>query len=202
MAMYDDEPTMMGQSRPSATLVIRQGPQAGMSFPLTGNQAVIGREEGLDIALQDPESSRRHARVSWQGDQFVIEDLGSTNGTFVNGVQITMPQVLNPGDSIGVGQTALVFQIAGAQMGAPQYQPPTQHTATPPPSPPPAAVPSAGSDNKMLQYSLYGCGCLLLMCICGLLMVAAAAILDPATFEDLTGIDVSLRVIQTYLNGA
>ena len=89
MAMYDDQPTMMGQGRPSATLVIRQGPQAGMSFPLTGNQVIIGREEGLEIALQDPESSRRHARISWQGDRYVIEDLGSTNGTFVNGVQIT-----------------------------------------------------------------------------------------------------------------
>jgi len=54
MAMYDNEPTMMGQSRPSATLVIRQGPQAGMSFPLIGNNIIIGREEGLDISLQDP----------------------------------------------------------------------------------------------------------------------------------------------------
>lgn len=193
--MYDDEPTMMGHTRPSATLVIRQGPQAGMSFPLTGNQMLIGREEGLEVALQDPESSRRHARISWRGDQFVIEDLGSTNGTFVNGVQITMPQALNPGDSIGVGQTALVFQVAGAHMGAPQYQPPTQHAAA---APPPAA--SSGSDNKLLRYSLYGCGCLLLLCICALLMVAAFIILDPDTFRDLTGIDVSVRVMQSYLN--
>lgn len=199
MAMYDDEPTMMGHTRPAATLVIRQGPQAGMSFPLTGNQMLIGREEGLEIALQDPESSRRHARISWQGDQFVIEDLGSTNGTFVNGVQITMPQALNPGDSIGVGQTALVFQIAGAQMGAPQYQPPSQYAAASS-TPPAASAPAAGGDNKLLQYSLYGCGCLLLICICALLMVAAFVILDPDTFRDLTGIDVSVRIIQNYLN--
>ena len=199
MAVYDNEPTMMGQARPAATLVIRQGPQAGMSFPLTRNEAVIGREEGLDIALQDPESSRRHARISWQADRFGIEDMGSTNGTFVNGVQITSPQVLNPGDSIGVGQTALVFQIAGPQMGAPQYQSPSPHAAAP--APPPAGAPIEGGENKLLQYSLYGCGCLLLICICALLIVAAFAILDPATFKDLTGIDVSLRVIQNYLNG-
>ena len=199
MAMYDDEPTMMGQARPSTTLVIRQGPQAGMSFPLTGNQALIGREEGLDIALQDPEASRRHARVSWQGDHFVIEDLGSTNGTFVNGVQITSPQILNPGDSIGVGQTALVFQVAGAQMGAPQYQPPAPHAPAPPPAP--AAVSAGDSGSKLPQYALYGCGCLLLICICGLLMVAAFAILDPTSFENLTGINVSMKIIQTYLNG-
>ncbi len=196
MAMYDDEPTMMGQGRPSATLVIRQGPQAGMSFPLTGNQVIIGREEGIGVALQDPESSRRHARITWRGDQFVIEDMGSTNGTFVNGVQITTHQALNPGDSIGVGQTALVFQIAGAQMGAPQYQAPSHRTPSPAPLPPA----STGNDNKILQFSLYGCGCLLLLCICSLLIVAAFAILDPVTFEDWTGLNVSMRMVQYYLN--
>ena len=108
---------MLGPSRPVATLVVRQGAQAGMSFPLTGNQIVIGREEGVDVILQDPEASRRHSRITWQGSQFIIEDMGSTNGTFVNGVQITSPQLLNSGDSIGIGQTALVFQVTG---GAPR----------------------------------------------------------------------------------
>ena len=124
MAVYDNEPTMMGQGRLPATLVIRQGPQAGMSFPLIGAQMVVGREEGLDVTLQDPEASRRHARITWQAGQYVIEDLGSTNGTFINGVQTTAPQILNPGDSIGIGQTALVFQLEGVQMSAPPYNHP------------------------------------------------------------------------------
>jgi pSer/pThr/pTyr-binding forkhead associated (FHA) protein len=195
MEMYDDEPTIMGQARPSATLIIRQGPQAGMSFPLTGNQVIIGREEGLDIALQDPESSRRHAQVSWQGDYFVLEDLGSTNGTFVNGLQITSPQVLNPGDSIGVGQTALVFQVAGAQMGAPQYQAPAPHAAPQAEAP---VVVTSDDGSKRTQYILYGCGCLLLLCICALLAVAAFALIDPDTFRDWTGLDISMKIIQTY----
>ena len=88
-----------------------------MSFSISGSQAIIGREEGLEVILQDAEASRRHSRISWQGGQYVIEDLGSTNGTFINGVQITTPQVLNPGDSIGIGQTALVFQSSGAEPG-------------------------------------------------------------------------------------
>ncbi len=189
MAMYGDEPTMMGQARPSATLVIRQGPQAGMSFPLTGNQMIIGREEGLEIALQDPESSRRHSRVTWQGHQFIIEDLGSTNGTFVNGVQITTPHALNPGDSVGVGQTALVFQVAGAQMGTPQYQspaaPPTAASVAAPQAPAPT---SAGGQNQILQFSLYGCGCLVFLCFCIFAMVFGVAILDPVLFQDVTGL--------------
>ncbi|MCB0193152.1 MAG: FHA domain-containing protein [Anaerolineae bacterium] len=192
MAMYDDEPTMMGSGRPSATLVIRQGPQAGMSFPLTGNQAVMGREEGLEIVLQDPESSRRHARVYWQAGHYIIEDMGSTNGTFVNGIQITGPQFLNAGDSIGIGQTALVFQVAsgGPSNVAPQYQPaPVQA--------PPAGVPASGgsSDNKWTQYALYGCGCLLLVTICVLLTIAFLIILYPETLDGLSQVGYDALVL-------
>lgn len=183
MSLYDNEPTMMGHGRPPATLVIRQGPQAGMSFPLVGNQAIVGREEGLDITLQDPEASRRHARLSWQAGQFVIEDLGSTNGTFVNGVQITTPQVLNAGDSVGIGQTALVFQVEGARMGGAQYQPaPAQYVA---PAPPQVAPSGGAEDNKLTQYLLYGCGCLLLLFICILVIVAAIFLLNPEMVDSL-----------------
>lgn len=195
--MYDQEPTMMGQGRPAATLVVRQGSQAGMSFPITGNQMLIGREEGLDIILQDPEASRRHSRVSWQANQYVIEDMGSTNGTFVNGVQITTPQILNPGDSIGIGQTALVFQVSDAQPSAYSYQaPPPQEV---PVHPPPSTTGSA-QDSKTTQYLLYGCGCLLLIGICILLAMAAAVLLAPGLVEDLTGIDIALNLVETYLS--
>lgn len=192
--MYDNEPTMMGRGRPTATLVVRQGTQAGMSFVISGNQVVLGREEGLDIVLQDPEASRRHARISWQGGRHLVEDLGSTNGTFVNGIQITQPQPLNPGDSIGIGQTALVFQVFGSEAGPTAYQVPPQSASTYTPSP--GLAPT--QNNKFTQYVLYGCGCLLLMCICSLLAVAAWALIDPASFENLTGIDIALKAIELY----
>ena len=183
MDLYDNEPTMMSQGPPSATLVIRQGPQAGMSFPLLGNQVIIGREESIDITLQDPEASRRHARISWQAGQFVIEDMGSTNGTFINGVQITTPQMLNPGDSVGIGQTALVFQVEGAQMGAPQYQPPRQ--AASPVRPSPMAAAGADDSSQLTQYALYGCGCLILIAICILVIGAGYALFFPEVVENL-----------------
>lgn len=185
--MYDNEPTMMGQGRPSAALVIRQGQQAGMSFPLVGNQILIGREEGLDISLQDPEASRRHARISWQAGQFVIEDLGSTNGTFVNGVQLTTPQILNAGDSVGIGQTALVFQVAGVQMGVPpsQYQSPAPSAAPAAVSETPEVQTTAVDSNKITQYVLYGCGCLLILAICSLVLTAGLIILSPDIFTQI-----------------
>jgi pSer/pThr/pTyr-binding forkhead associated (FHA) protein len=194
--MYDNDATMLGSSQPAATLVVRQGAQAGMSFSITGNQVLLGREEGLDIILQDPESSRRHSRISWQGGQYVIEDLGSTNGTFVNGVQITTPQMLNPGDSIGIGQTALVFQLQGGQ--DPFQSPPPQQAQTyAAPSPSPTS--SEPQESKTTQYLLYGCGCLLLMGICILLMIAAAVLMAPGLIEDATGLDISLNIVQSYL---
>jgi hypothetical protein len=163
-----------------------------MSFPLAGNQIVIGREEGMDIALQDPESSRRHALVSWRGGQFVIEDLGSTNGTFVNGVQITAPQVLNPGDSIGIGQTALVFHTTETQMDS--QLPPQQAPAYPT-----ASAGGAGEESKTMQYLLYGIGCLLLLCICLLLAVAIWVLVFPESLEQLTGA-VSVTVMKAHSN--
>ncbi len=181
--MYDNEPTMMGQAQAGATLVVRQGPQAGMSFPLTGNQVIIGREEGMGIVLQDPESSRRHSRVSWQGNQYTVEDLGSTNGTFVNGVQITAPKVLSPGDSIGIGQTALVFQMAGAPMEMGQGVQTPVYTPT-------SNMGATSQGNKSVHYMLYGCGCLLFLCICSLLVISAWAVIDPQSFMDITGLDI------------
>jgi len=180
--MYDNEPTMMGPGRPMANLVIRQGPQAGMSFPLTGHQLVIGREEGTDVPLQDPEASRRHALISWQGGQYIIEDLGSTNGTFVNGIQLTAPQALNPGDSIGIGQTALVFHLAETQRGiGPTPQARTASYVAPSPEP---VV--ASQRNKTTQYILYGVGCLLLICICLLLAIAVWVLAYPESIEQFT----------------
>jgi hypothetical protein len=92
---------------------------------------------------------------------------------------------LSPGDSIGIGQTALVFQIAGTPGSTPAYQSPPQYT---PAYTPPASDSAAAS--KLPQYALYGCGCLLLLSICCLLTLAAWALLDPASFGDLTGFQI------------
>ena len=74
----------------------------------------IGRHGDNGIILPDPQVSRHHAEIVMQGGRWVVSDLGSANGTFVNGQRVLGPQVLNHGDLIRVGQTQFQVEIAGA----------------------------------------------------------------------------------------
>jgi hypothetical protein len=88
-------------------LEVVEGAQAGRQIPLE-NVVDIGREPSLALHLdEDAQASRRHARVTAQGGQVVVEDLGSTNGTFVNDQPIHSPRTLRPGDRIRVGLTVI-----------------------------------------------------------------------------------------------
>jgi hypothetical protein len=133
-----DNATVVAGGLSGAKLVVRQGVQEGRSFPLGRQPVVLGREESADVALQDPEMSRRHARVSWHEGSYVLEDLRSTNGTSLNGVVIRAPQQLSHGDRISVGQTVLEFEWATLPLAQqPAYQE-TPYAAPPPPPPSPA----------------------------------------------------------------
>lgn len=95
---------------PGTRLVGLDGPYAGQSFPLTAPVVTIGREVGRDIVLSaDGSVSRRHARIEQQGEMHVIIDEGSSNGTFVNGVRVTV-QPLAAGDIIQIGQGSYQYQ--------------------------------------------------------------------------------------------
>jgi hypothetical protein len=95
-------------------LVGTMGVYAGQIFELQGPQVDIGRDSSNTVVLlQDSNVSRRHASIQNQGEQFVIVDNGSSNGTFVNGVRIPplTPHPLHPGDEIQVGMTRFRFEI-------------------------------------------------------------------------------------------
>ncbi len=77
------------------------GHQPGTAYDLSGG-ATLGRGD-VEIRLEDPFASARHARISRQGHAVVIEDLGSTNGTYLNDEPLTGPQPLHPGDRIRIG---------------------------------------------------------------------------------------------------
>src|SRR6476619_5018734 len=88
-------------------IVVLEGPDSGKEFELSGS-GVIGRHEG-DVALDDGEVSRRHASLSFDGSTVTVQDLGSTNGTFVNDERLSGPRQLAPGDRLRVGTT--VFEL-------------------------------------------------------------------------------------------
>jgi predicted component of type VI protein secretion system len=88
----------------SIRLVLNSGPTPGKTYPLEKSEIFIGRDLANDIVINDPEVSRRHARLSNQGNQYIIEDLGSTNGTSVNGQRLTGPYMLRPGEQITFGE--------------------------------------------------------------------------------------------------
>lgn len=87
-------------------LEIVEGPDVGRLVEL--NTAFeLGREASQGVLLRDQQASRRHARVSPTADGAIVEDLNSTNGTFVNGNQIHAPTVLHPGDQLLVGLSVI-----------------------------------------------------------------------------------------------
>jgi hypothetical protein len=87
------------------------GPYAGRSFDATGDEITVGREPGNTICLeQDSSVSRRHAKLTRQGDALTVEDLGSTNGTFVNGRKVEAPTTLSPGDTVQFGQSDFKYE--------------------------------------------------------------------------------------------
>lgn len=106
------DPTRVIGARPQrgAWLYVSNGPQAGRDFRL-GRTTTIGRSTvDCDVILQDAKLSERHARIQREGSEFIIYDLASLNGTFVNGQRI-QKQILSDDDQIKVGETVLVFKV-------------------------------------------------------------------------------------------
>lgn len=92
-----------------ASLIMTHGPQPGQTFPLVDLIITVGRDLANDIVIQDPEISRRHARMRRWKHGYSIEDVGSTNGTSVNGQAISEPRLLRPNDRLKIG-TQVQFQ--------------------------------------------------------------------------------------------
>jgi predicted component of type VI protein secretion system len=153
-------------------LVMRSGPSVGKVFPLEKGEMLIGRDLNNDVTINDPEISRRHARLYAQGSTYVLEDLGSTNGTFVGGQRLTGAYPLRIGEVITFGERiTVVFEMVQPETDAtvvaavprqapvtpiqapvqppvqapvqPAYQPPAQVPAQPVYQAPPAPIQQA-----------------------------------------------------------
>ncbi|HEY5684733.1 MAG TPA: FHA domain-containing protein [Acidimicrobiia bacterium] len=88
-------------------LVVERGPQAGMTYLLTSDSTSVGRHPDSDIFLDDVTVSRHHCRFLAEGDAIVVEDSGSTNGTYVNGSRVDRA-ALAPGDEVLIGRFHLI----------------------------------------------------------------------------------------------
>ena len=119
-------------------LRIVRGVAEGATIPITGDFVVGRGETGLGNLQGDPEISRRHALFRLIADgRIVVEDLGSTNGTFVNGQRISGRQVLSPGDTIQLGHTTIRYEAEAPPAAV------AQATPIAAPAPPPPAAPVA-----------------------------------------------------------
>jgi len=99
-------------------LVLIRGPQTGRTFPLDKHSLTLGRDPRNDVVIDHPQVSRRHACIARQSNAWVIEDLESTNGTFVNGTLLTEPRALTQGDTIELSEAvALTVRKEVAALG-------------------------------------------------------------------------------------
>lgn len=168
----------------AARLVVEQGPEPGQTFTLGHAPQTIGRSANNGIVINDAEISRRHAQITPQGERYVLEDLGSTNGTFVNGIRLNQSMALRHGDSIAFGDT-IRLRYWAVGMASEITDLPADDVPTPalPPEPVPVyaqshdfpePLPPALDEFDMPETAapvsrnriLIGCGCLLLlMCV-------------------------------------
>jgi pSer/pThr/pTyr-binding forkhead associated (FHA) protein len=86
--------------------MVRSETQQGMEVEVT-DATVLGRSDEADVLLDDPYASEFHMRLLAQENGLVLHDLGSTNGTYVNGRRVTAPTTLRRGDSVQVGKTVM-----------------------------------------------------------------------------------------------
>ena len=103
---------------------MKTGPTPGQMYELAGSEVFIGRDQSSEIIVPEVEVSRRHARVYLQGGEYWIEDLNSTNGTYVNNQRLIGPHLLRAGEIINLGEK-VSFEVEGMYDDEATLVPPT-----------------------------------------------------------------------------
>jgi serine phosphatase RsbU (regulator of sigma subunit) len=99
-------------------LIIKYPDRSPDTFPLGRLRITIGRSARNDLCIPDPFASRVHAEVRKEGDEYILQDLGSANGTLYNGAPVGGPLALTPGGRIQIGETEIIFDDQSLLMGA------------------------------------------------------------------------------------
>lgn len=100
----------LSQNAPKLTVERAPGHEPGMIYDLDG-EVVLGRGSQAEIRLEDPFASSQHARIYVQAGVFAIEDLRSTNGTYLNEERLESPRPLHPGDRVRIGDSEFTFEV-------------------------------------------------------------------------------------------
>jgi FHA domain len=180
----------------SFQLVMRLGPTPGKIIPLSTDEVYLGRDIVNEIIINDPEISRKHSRFVRMGGGYQLEDLGSTNGTYVNGQRLMGPHQLESGELIMFGENVgMVYErtsydpdatlVSGIDTDATPTPPRPMPSYSPPPPfvrPKESAftpvdeteVESAG--RRLNPWTMAGLGCLLI----GLCVIVVGAIVFDA----------------------
>ncbi len=173
----------------TARLLVKRGPTLHTEFVLSQAETTLGRGTANNIVLADQEVSRRHARILYDATGFVLEDFGSTNGTYVNGRRISGRVHLQNGDQIALGEAVIlqfervdsptvvdepVFNVGDTGNPPPKIisEPPTARPEPQPAKPQPAddtdwediGQPDK-SHGRSTRRRLFGCGCVLFILV-------------------------------------
>ncbi|KAF0106052.1 MAG: hypothetical protein FD146_2835 [Anaerolineaceae bacterium] len=163
--------------------VMRSGPTVGRTFPLEGEEISIGRDTSNKISINDAEISRKHARLLWKGEGYLLEDFGSTNGSFVNGQRLSGSIPLKVGDLVALGENVVLMveaeydpdatrlsartgkavKVAPVPAAAPAPVP--AYAGQVPAEPVPAPVPVAAKKSRKVIWIVVAV--VILLCICG-----------------------------------
>lgn len=156
-------------SAPNFRLIVRRGPQPNQIYELNKDVMTLGRDITNDVVISDPEVSRHHARLNRTGMGYSAEDLGSTNGIFVNGQRVRGLHALSHGDMLGIGETVLLAYEALAVPAESQATLVGSAAAAPPAARPRPAPPMADEEEvgPVLNRSLViGCAIALVAACC------------------------------------
>jgi len=130
-----------------AKLVVLTQSMAGRSCDLTAERTTVGRVEDNTFQIAEPSVSSRHCEILLQGSDILIRDLGSTNGTFINGEKIT-EGILKPGQTLKLGNVELRLDVPGAPTSAPATSSPAPAA---PPKKEPVKAPVGGISTSQLE---------------------------------------------------
>ena len=131
---------------PKLTLLL--GRRVMQAYDFKQPSIVVGRDDGADVAIDNPSVSRRHAEIRLGDEGWVVEDLGSSNGTFLKGQKIAGAQSIGLGDEIGFGKFSIIFGKALGEGEVPVAKP--SPMADPPPRP---ATPRPGTAEGTMHIN-------------------------------------------------